>query len=128
MHLTYLLYRIMRYTMSILYTTMSFIFIPLFVMLMTKLKSAYFDVYESIVCKASVAFAFFEILMVFRLGVFLCIEWQYIHFFQITPLHALLPFYISEIIISLTYILTLRKVYNNSAPASVTTDNSAPLL
>ena len=109
----------MRYTMSSLYAVMAVIFVPLFVMMMMKLKTAYPDVYHNILCKASVGFAFFELMMIFRLSVFLCIEWKALHFIDILPLHALLPFYLTEIIISLAYILTLRKVYNNSAPVAV---------
>lgn len=48
-----------------------------------------------------------------RYAIYLSLQFSYFQFFDISTLRAYVPFYISELIISVAYIFFLIKVYKN---------------
>jgi hypothetical protein len=100
----------MSYLLIAIYALTTLLFIPLFTLIMLKLKKErdYSQFYEEIKCKLIVLFSAFIVFLLFRFWVY-C-DMKFWHFFDIDneiSNASEIPFYVSEILITLTisYIL-----------------------
>ena len=107
-------FSIMKWIASIFYTIICLVFIPVFIVFMVNLKKTFISLYESVCFKVLVAFSIYMVLIVFRLVIYLIINWIPLQIFDVRNTRCEIPFYVSEILISLFYILGLLRVYGLS--------------
>lgn len=90
----------------VIYSVTSLIFIPLFFIILRKLKQDYANTYQLIKCKLYAVFAILILFLVIRFYVYIIVKYKPNLVSQDT-LVAEIPFYVSEIIITITisYIL-----------------------
>jgi hypothetical protein len=105
---------IMKGVFSIIFGTITLIFIPLFFIMMRRLKLAYEDFYDQIIATVVVVFCGYESIIIFRYICYLNLQWKSFHFLNPQGTHAEIPFYISELIVAVFYIYGLNRVYNNT--------------
>jgi len=101
----------MTWIMSISYLIIAAAFLPLFLVCLYVTKRTYPDLYDAYLCKSVAAFSAFGLLVVFRLTVYLLIIWNMADF-DPREMHYEIPFFVSEILLSLMYIFGLYRVYN----------------
>lgn len=99
----------MDIVLVVIYGVTSVVFIPLFIIIAFKLSRDYQDLFEEIKCKIVVLFILFNAFLIFRM--ILYTDLKYTHFIEedITG-STEVPFYISEILISLTIAYILYSV------------------
>ena len=104
---------IMTTVLITVYFVAIMIYIPLFITVMKRLKLAYPEVHNSIRCQVNLGFACMMTLLLVRFVIYLSIEVNQFELFDISELRNYIPFYISEIIISVAYIFFLIRVHKN---------------
>ena len=95
---------------------------------MERLRVSFPQLYSSVQCRVTTVFVFFEVLMLFRFGVYICLQFANISFFEITELRSEIPFYVSELIISVAYILFLVGVFRTGTIQVVESEESGELM
>jgi hypothetical protein len=108
-----LFFKVMSLILSTVYGVTILIYIPLFWTVMERLRVAFPVVHAQIKSKVNIAFTFLIVLLFIRYAIYLSLQFANIKFFDISELRAYVPFYISELIISVAYIFFLIKVYKN---------------
>jgi TRAP-type mannitol/chloroaromatic compound transport system permease small subunit len=104
----------MSYILSVVYGLTIIIYIPLFTTVMERLRVAFPQVHSKIKIKVNLVFTLFLFLLFVRYAIYLSLQFASFKLFEISQLRAYLPFYISELIISIAYIGFLIRVYRNS--------------
>jgi len=96
----------MALVLIIIYGITTIVYIPLFALIMVKLKREYKLVYDEIKIKLFALFCVLILFLVLRFYMYIDIKFYHVIYQDIT-LYAEIPFYITEIIITLTvsYIL-----------------------
>lgn len=103
----------MSYILSVVYGVTILIYIPLFWVVMERLRVAFPVVHAQLKSKVNIAFAFLIVLLFVRYAIYLSLQFAHFKLFNISALRDYVPFYISELIISVAYIFFLIKVYKN---------------
>ena len=101
----------MSFLLSAVYFIIILLFLPLFATVTERLRVAFPSVHSKIKTKVNMGFAVFMLIILVRYLIYLCLQFRFFTFFQITDLRAYVPFYISELIITLAYICFLTSMY-----------------
>jgi hypothetical protein len=118
----------MSYVLVAIYAVTSLLFIPLFVLIMIKLKKEenYSQFYEEIKCKLTLLFSSFIVFLIFRFWIY--IDMKYFHLIDENISSSTeVPFYISEILITLTISYVLYSVSKMERDRSEISNESRPL-
>lgn len=105
--------KVMSYVLSSVYGLAIIIYIPLFSTVMERLRVAFPEIHSKIRTKVNLAFTCLILLLIIRYAIYLSLQFANINFFNINQLRSYVPFYVSELIISVTYICFLIRVYKN---------------
>jgi len=105
--------QVMSIWMSVVYGIIPIIYIPLFTTILQRLKTALPSLHAAVHKKATAVFVFFMLLIAFRYFVYFSLQFANFGFLNISKLTSLIPFYVSELIISVAYIRFLIKVFRN---------------
>lgn len=89
--------------MSFVYLVIMLIYIPLFITVMQRLKIAFPNLHSTLNTKVTVVFVIYMFIMSFRYAVYLCLQFANLTWLDITKLDAEIPFYLSELLISIFY-------------------------
>lgn len=99
----------MNYTLTSLYTIITISFMPLFSVIMCKIRKDYSKLYESVACKMISLFTVLMLFLILRLLIYIDINFSNLVFEDTANIGLMseVPFFISEIIITiaLSYIL-----------------------
>lgn len=99
------------------YALTTAVFIPLFLLIIFKMRRDYKIMFEGVKCKLITLFIVFILFLLLRFGVYIDMKyWKIIKYETTLSTTTEIPFYISEIIITLTisYVLyTVSKVNDN---------------
>ena len=118
----------MSIVLLLIYATTSLLFIPLFVLIMLKLRKEenYSQFYHEIKCKLSLLFACFIIFLMLRF--FLYYDMKVLHLIEPNiSSSSEIPFYISEILITLTISYVLYSVSKMERERSEISNQSRPM-
>lgn len=94
-----------------LYLLLMVIYIPLFSTIMERLRVAFPITYKNIRGKVTIGFFVLMLLMLTRYLIYLAFQFNKLKNIQISEMGAYAIFYISELVISATYIVFLVRVY-----------------
>mmetsp|Transcript_35323 Transcript_35323/g.34352 ORF Transcript_35323/g.34352 Transcript_35323/m.34352 type:complete len:191 (+) Transcript_35323:328-900(+) len=95
----------MNLILIVLYSVVTFAFIPLFSVIMYKLKKDYIPVYTKIACKMLVFFIIFMLFLLLRLFIYIDMSFNSSEFngLQDVELNQEIPFFLSEVIITFAF-------------------------
>ncbi len=103
------MYRVTNYTLALLYTISTIAFLPLFSVIMCKIRKDYSLLYKKVACKMISLFVVLMLFLFLRLLIYIDINFTNAVFKDIDQITLIseAPFFISEIIITiaLSYIL-----------------------
>ena len=102
----------MNLILIILYSVITFIFIPLFSVIMYKLKKDYIPVYTKVACKMLVFFVIFMVFLLLRLFIYIDMSFSSSDFngLEDVELNQEIPFFLSEVIITFAFSYMLFQV------------------
>ena len=89
-------------------------YIPLFFVLMFRLKKAYPDTFRKERVKVDVLFSIGMIIFILRLFIYFCLQYADFEFLNIEKLSSEIPFYVSELIIAFSFMFFMIKVHSNT--------------
>jgi hypothetical protein len=99
----------MNWVLGILYLVTTAAFLPLFVVIMVKIKKDFTKLYNQVSCKLIMLFTILFLFLILRLLIYIDINFTHLFFTRDgkVNLNSEIPFFISEIIITfaLSYIL-----------------------
>lgn len=104
---------VMSIVLSTIYLFLMVIYIPLFSTILERLRVAFPAAYTKLKRMITVGFIAFMLLMLLRYMIYLCFQFDKFQLFKISAPRAYIVFYISEIIISVSYITFLVRVYRS---------------
>jgi len=104
---------VMSYVLSTVYGVSILIYIPLFWTVMERLRVHFPVAHSQIKSRVNLAFGLLIGLLFIRYAIYLSLQFANFKFFQISQLRAYVPFYISELLVSIAYICFLIKVYKS---------------
>ena len=104
---------IMTTVLILVYLTTLVMYIPLFITVMNRLSAMFPQVYSQVKTKGYLAFFSLWILLLIRLAIYCSLELQGFNIFNVSNVRTYIPFYLSELIISIIYIVFLIRVYKN---------------
>jgi hypothetical protein len=97
---------VLDWLILIVYSIVSFIFIPLFVTIMTLLEITNPEVYDHIKCRLIAVFTVLMLFLIIRLYLYADIKFIGFFFREIT-IYSVIPFYSTEVIIALSLVYVL---------------------
>ena len=103
----------MKLTMAISYGINILAFIPLYVVVMVLLRLQFALLFQEIQVKSLVIFLAFLTIVIFRYIYYLCLSFVKVHieWMDIKQVHSEIPFYISEVAISICFMYFLVRLY-----------------
>ena len=101
----------MDWIMIVIYSIVTGSFIPLFAVIIVKMRKYFPELFDNMKCKLIFLFTSFVLVQICRLYLYLDLK-NLKFFYSTTSVYTVIPFYCSEILMALFLIYILRSVNN----------------
>ena len=103
--------RVTKGVMAFAYGVIFIAFIPLFIIFVRLLKTHFIEMYDRMKIKLYVTFVGFNLVLAFRYGVYILIQFTEVAWLNVESVRGEIPLYVSEIFISLCYMYIMVNLY-----------------